>query len=479
MHGRFASPWILVLAFGISRALLGSKLILDPGLALFEDDFLLSAREWSESGRLYPNWGPVLPGLLRLFLGFGLSDDATLRLLTVGLWQLLMLGVIFSFYKGLCRFLSQRTATLTTLLLILDPSFATPSFHVATEAPYLALLWTGFVCWLHVLNLPYPQGPYLPDGTSAPDQGSSSGASKVGPPWPGQGGWSLLSGFFLGLSALTRGNGLLVLGWLVLLTGGLGIWHLRVAALASQGKRLLLSACIMGGVGAMLVSAWSAKNLSDYGHFAPTSSGDHNIAVLWIGPARARSEGQVPAANLQIWADRMSLDGWSDPFARAASAKAVALEWAQSHPLEVLEAFILGQLNTVLGPGRSMLVRFSPLPTAPLLIWTMALRALCLGWLVLITIAIIINNLLNISEGKIFESESRTVARMLRFRGLVNALPPDATVYLLATWGLVVAHVVPAGAGGYARFFFPVLPFLYGVSARGLHALSAQSRERS
>ncbi len=84
----------------------------------------------------------------------------------------------------------------------------------------------------------------------------------------------ILTFLLLGLTALVRGNALVLL----VVFAAIGVFRFPF--------RPLVVAAVIGG---MPILGWSAMNYHWYGHFKPTSSGDANVAASLVGPGDVRA----------------------------------------------------------------------------------------------------------------------------------------------------------------------------------------------
>lgn len=222
----------------------------------------------------------------------------------------------------------------------------------------------------------------------------------------------LLAGFsLLGLAALARGNGLIVFAALGLFALTRCPWREVIAA---------------GVIGALPVLLWSALNYQWYGHFKPTSSGDFNIAALIVGPVYLEQEGKSEDTWPDVWIDGQWHDHFSNPFEYTKFVRNQAVDYAIDHPLPVVIGNVTGWFRSLLGPARQdFILLFGP-------------------------------------KGDIFTALSAAI-RALLLLGLgayvlTGAWSRQPTFSLLMVV-ILLAHIPPAGAAGFARFGFPVDAF--------------------
>lgn len=222
----------------------------------------------------------------------------------------------------------------------------------------------------------------------------------------------LVAGFLLlGLAALVRGNGLI-------LFAGLGL----VALLRCPWRKVIVA----GVIGALPVLLWSSLNYQWYGHFKPTSSGDANIAALIVGPVYAQLEGRPDVGGPDVWIDGNWYDHHSNQFDYTKSVRGIALDYARDHPVPVVIGNVKGWFKSLLGPARQDFILLFGLNGDILTMLSAAIRAVLLLGLVAYV--------------------------------LTGAWRRQPTFSILLAL-VLLAHVLPAGAAGFARFGFPVDAF--------------------
>ena len=217
----------------------------------------------------------------------------------------------------------------------------------------------------------------------------------------------------LGLAALVRGNALVLLASFALI--GCFRFPLRAVILAA----------VIGGVP---ILGWSAMNYQWYGHFKPTSSGDANIAASLVGPVMADLEGKPRVAGPEVWIE--SGGRWQDHapnlFEFSLAARKMAIAYAAQHPVAVVIGNVKGWFHSLLGPARADILQFFG-PNAQ--------------WLVAVSLAV----------------RAALLAGLLGF--FAGGAWRRQTTFAAVLLCLLFAHVVPAGAAGYARFGFPIDAF--------------------
>ena len=245
---------------------------------------------------------------------------------------------------------------------------------------------------------------------------------------------SLLAGFvLLGLAALVRGNGLV-------LFAGLGL----VALMRCPWRKVITA----GVIGALPILLWSSLNYQWYGHFKPTSSGDANIAALIVGPVYLEQEGKSDARWPDVWIDGNWYDHYSNQFDYTKFVRNKALDYAIDHPVPVVIGNVKGWFKSLLGPARQdFVLLFGP-------------------------------------KGDILTALSAAVRAVLLLGLAAYALTgawrrqPTFSILLAV---VLLAHIAPAGAAGFARFGFPVDAFstiaLALAIAAGVGTRSAGDRE--
>lgn len=223
---------------------------------------------------------------------------------------------------------------------------------------------------------------------------------------------TLLVGFtLLGLAALARGNGLV-------LCAGLGL----LALYRCPWQKALLA----GLIGALPILAWSGLNYHWYGHFKPTASGDANIAASIVGPIKAEQEGKSRFTGLEIWVRQPWHDHYPNQFEYALGARKLALDFARENLGAVAVGNVKGWVSTFVGPGRQEYIgAFGPAGDV--------LTAVSLG------------------------------IRLLLLAGLLAYFLTGAwrrfPLYTGVLGMVLVAHVLTAGAAGFARFGVPLDAF--------------------
>ena len=215
----------------------------------------------------------------------------------------------------------------------------------------------------------------------------------------------------LGLAALVRGNALVLLACFALI----GCFRFRL--------RAVILAAVIGG---LPILGWSAMNYQWYGHFKPTSSGDANIAASLVGPVMAELEGKPRRAGPEVWITGRWQDHAPNLFAFSLAARKLAIAYAAQHPAAVVAGNVKGWFRSLLGPARADILQFLG-PDAQ--------------WLVGVSLAV----------------------RAALLAGLIGFFASGAwrrqTTFAAILLCLLFAHVLPAGAAGYARFGFPMDAF--------------------
>lgn len=223
--------------------------------------------------------------------------------------------------------------------------------------------------------------------------------------------WAVLAFLVLGTSSLIRVNGLLMFAGFALIGAFFFPW-----------KRLLVSVAI----GCSPILVWSLLNYAWFGQLTPTSSGNANFAAHIVGPVMTDLTGRQEDWRPDVWFTDEELRQFDNPFEMSRAARDRALAFALEYPLQVLLGNVEGWFRTLLGPSRAVVLKV----LGEQAMWVVYLSGLVQ---LLLTIGLV---LFLLSAG-------------WRKHPLLGA------VVLLA----FVAHVVPAGAGGYARMSVPLEAF--------------------
>jgi hypothetical protein len=184
-------------------------------------------------------------------------------------------------------------------------------------------------------------------------------------------------------------------------------------------------------------------NHARFGAFGYSTSGDYNIATLMIGPARvAGIDGPRPAPG-DVW--RQPGDRFENNFQESRALRDRAVAWALDHPREVVAANLAGWARSSIGGATTEAERW----------WGVA-------W-----------------PGR-YVTVFRVTVAILALLGVIQLAQRRqwALATLVAGMPLVsfVAHVLPAGAGGYYRFGFPLDLSLVPGAAIALGALLRGTR---
>lgn len=368
-----------------------------PERALSIDPYWEMAQQLGHGPWPFTNFGVGYPMLLALIQALGGSPLFAV-MLQKGLTVLTALLVAQLAHSG---GVSPRVAVGAGLLFGCSPMVQAHSSVLLTETLYL--FWV-------IMGLRATQ-----TALAAHRAGRKSGLLLELAPWG-------LAGLALGASSLTRGNGLLVLG-LVLAAGGLILLKQGGPARASGGWRS--GRVKLGGLAGLALSfplsmAW--LNLGWYGTFKPTSSGDYNLGVLMIGPVMCEVEGKPVKASASIWLSDEQVAAAPNGFVVAQEVRTVALAWAKQHPVPLVKGTLKGAVNALIGPSKALLESLTGQ-----------------RWLVVVSLTL----------------------RCLLALGVLSwslglLLRPHTHLLGIFVMGYVAVHILPAGAGGYARFGLPV-----------------------
>lgn len=400
-----------VVAVGVClRLALGAYCAIDPELARLPDDYVAFGRWWAEEGRYpVPTMGPILPALTRLLAGIpeDLARRVMVVLTTVG-WGL---GLVALLRLGRALRAPEPVRLAAVAALGLDSAYLVHSTMVGVEAYYAAALLAGLALWVEATEMAACRD-------AVPRLVASGGA--------------------LGVAALTRGQGLLVIGVLTLV-------------LVLRGRTRTLAPAFLAAAMALPLG-WGAHNARETGTFRITTAADYNFAVLVVGPAYAAAHDTPYHQDLGLYRDVLPPETvyeartlFREP-ALARRARDEALTWARSHAPEVTVAIVRGQARMLVSPGLAGLKRILPDGIA----WALAAPTLVLR----------VGLLLLLGAG---------IVRVLR-RGAAIRMRVLAAILC----ALVAAHVLPTGAAGNSRFLMPVLPLLY--LAAGAVAATAKKR---
>jgi 4-amino-4-deoxy-L-arabinose transferase-like glycosyltransferase len=251
----------------------------------------------------------------------------------------------------------------------------------------------------------------------------------------------LLCGAALGAATLVRVAMLLPV--VVLLAAG--FWMLRRSPLRLGAMSLaVLALCL----------PWCVRNQLVFGRLELSSAGPYNIAVLWVGPARSLSQGQVARARLDVW--QADLDhaypGWRDwdPYRQAEAAAALSLQWARAHPWTVIKYVAHGFVGSLLGPGQGVFE--SLVGPAPAALYR-AYRILGVLWALGV-------------------ASLAAVGLVRSVRGRRESL------VWLAFASAALAMVVAPGSAGHGRFRVPAVPLMAMLAAASVTTCARQQAPR-
>jgi 4-amino-4-deoxy-L-arabinose transferase-like glycosyltransferase len=212
-------------------------------------------------------------------------------------------------------------------------------------------------------------------------------------------------------------------------------------AVRKPPMRRALTCAAMGAGLALVCTPWCVRNYVVFGRFAMSSSPRYNVAIAWVGPARALSEGAYRDGTVSMWhadLDR-AYPGWDrwDPFRQTDAAAAVSGQWAQSHPWLVAECVTYGFTRALFGPGRD---RFALIARSASPVLRMGQVVASIAWALLLALSAV-TGLVRLAKG------SRD-----RYTWIVLAVS-------------TVALVGVAGAAGFSRFRVPAVPLMALLAA--------------
>ncbi|MFM7204151.1 MAG: hypothetical protein ACKO6N_25505 [Myxococcota bacterium] len=368
-----------------------------PERALSIDPYWEMAQQLGAGPWPFTNFGVGFPLLLALIQTLGGSP-----LVAVVLQKGLTVFTALTLAKlAHAEGVSPRVAVGAGLLFGLSPMVQVYSSVLLTETLYL--FWV-------ILGLRATQ-----KALAAHRAGRKSGILLALAPWG-------LAGLTLGASSLTRGNGLLVIG-LVIAYGGLILLKQRGAARAAgAGRSGWLKLGGLAGLALIFPLSMAWLNLGWYGTFKPTSSGDYNLGVLMIGPAMCQVEGKPVKASASIWLSDEQVAAAPNGFVLAQEVRTVALAWAKQHPVPLVKGTLKGTVNALIGPSKALLESLTGM-----------------RWLVGVSLTL-----------------RCLLALGVLSWGLSLLLRPHTQLLGFFVMGYVAVHILPAGAGGYARFGLPV-----------------------
>lgn len=296
---------------GIARIIAAVPVLLDPTLAIRNDNYLLMAGRLLETGAYTDAlYGPGYPVFLTPFIVF----MGAYAIAAVVLVQVLLSTVTVYLSAVLAGKMFRSDSTLpivAAVLVAIHPSSIIFTPQVLTETFYTFILMIVLVLLMRRQLGIYP---------------------------------SIASGLLIGVAALTRGNGL-IFG--VLISFFILLRHYRPSVIAL----FILSFTAP-------VFLWSYHNLSVHGHFSPTASGDYNVAALFVGPAKSESEGTPPGANIEVWVKEMDKVP-EGTFELSAQVKRMAIDWVRENPGAFLKSLLIGQARAFAGPGAGNWMRIT------------------------------------------------------------------------------------------------------------------------
>jgi len=288
---------------GIIRFLVALPVLLDPALAIRNDNYMLLASQLLSTGHYTDAlYGPGYPVFLAPFI----IVSGAYAVFSVILMQVALSTATIYLTASLARAIFNGEALLPLVaaaLVAIHPSSIIFTPQILTETLYTFIIMT---CMFLLMRRPF-RAPH-----------------------------AIVAGLLTGMAALTRGNGLLVgmlIGLLMLIT------HYRLRRTAIFLLTFILP-----------VLLWSAHNLSVHGHFSPTASGDYNVAALFVGPAKSASEGTPPGATIQVWVKDMD-EVPQNIFELSSRVKGMAYRWIMENPASFLKSLLIGQARAFAGPG--------------------------------------------------------------------------------------------------------------------------------
>ena len=367
----------------------------DPSMAVRGDDYWAMSNWFSSLGPYpYSHFGPGYPFLIYLLRSLGGTMFALLVL------QKLMIATTgYLIYRiGRLLALPAAAAVAAGFAFTLFPIAQATSSLFFAETFYLLLI--VLAAWLFL------------------DAGRLKGRPLLMR--------LILTFLLLGLTALVRGNALVLL----VVFAAIGVFRFPF--------RPLVVAAVIGG---MPILGWSAMNYHWYGHFKPTSSGDANVAALLVGPVMSELEGRPRIAGPEAWFDGRWQDHAPNLFEFSLMARKKATAYALEHPVPVVVGNVKGWFHSLLGPAQADIGQL----TGPAATWVVGLSLAVRGALLLGLIGFFLCG---------------------TWRG--------QKLYAALLLGLLFAQVLPAGAAGYARFGFPMDAF----SVLALALLVMQFRRR-
>lgn len=310
--------WQLIYAIAIGlvlRLALAFALGNTPGGRRLGDDYVLFGQQLLTAGWDYND--PVRPPLPTLFSALmNALVGAHAELAIVAFQLVLAVAAIVAVYAIARRFLAHEPALLAAALVAVDPLLVMYGVTVSSDAVYvpvaavtLAIFFRGRSCSRPILL-------------------------------------AFALGAALAVAQYTRATGFVFLA---------SLWAATLLARTISIRQMAIASAVM----AAACLPWIARNGIKYGEYAFSSSGDYNIAAIYIGHARARAEPDLARRvragnNLNIWSAelRPRAPDESD-FAYARRAKAVALHWAYTHKAAVLANYGRGLARRWLSPGET------------------------------------------------------------------------------------------------------------------------------
>ncbi|MDI9584203.1 MAG: hypothetical protein QM473_08300 [Acidobacteriota bacterium] len=407
--------WVILGVAFLVRLIVVVAALRDPSIPPSTDNYVGMAELWLEEGYYSKvEWPPAytfLAKLLLLSVGKGpiFHTLLTLHLLcgTASVWFVWRIAGLLG--------LEARACLLGAAIAALEPSAVIHTGLALTETLYVFVLTGSLFALLWSLSA---------EGAASTRRG-------------------LVSGTGMALGSLLRFVGLPV-------AVAMGIWTALTGPVSRRRRRLIICALLLVPV-ALANIAWATRNYVDLGHFEIHSSGGHNLAVMWVGPARVMHE-RLPVNSyncLYVWTPEELGEHWDSPdkFAQSQAMARAAVKWALAHPLEIVAGLLRSSAMLWFGPGRAPWEKITGMD--PLPVWLNGMLYLShFGFAILTAIGL-----------------------WCWWSGR-----PEARAGLVLVFLMIAVHQLSLGCSGYNRYLVPIVPFASMLAAVALIDVSRYLR---
>ncbi|NSW56782.1 MAG: glycosyltransferase family 39 protein [Armatimonadetes bacterium] len=414
---RFAgrAPWVILGVAFLVRLIVVVAALRDPSIPPSTDNYVGMAELWLEEGYYSKvEWPPVYPFLAKLLLlsvGKGPIFHILLALHllcgTASVWFVWRIASLLG--------LEPRACVLGAAIAALEPSAVIHTGLVLTETLYVFVLTGSLFALLRSFDA------------------ERAASIRRG----------LLGGVGMALGSLLRFVGLPV-------AVAMGVWTALTGPVSHRRRRLISCALLLVPV-ALANIAWATRNYVDLGHFEIHSSGGHNLAVMWVGPARVMHERlPVDSRNcLYVWTPEELGEHWDTPdkFAQSRAMARAAVKWALAHPLEIVAGLVRSAALLWFGPGRAPWEKITGLDPLPL--WLNGMLYLFHFVFAILT----------------------AIGLWCWWNGRREARAGLALVFLM-----IAVHQLSLGCSGYNRYLVPIVPFASMLAAVALIDVSRYLR---